>query len=241
MKRKFRPGLVPTLIFIPLLLVLLRLGIWQLDRAEEKQQVLDHFQHMAQMPALSLLPDKSSQRNSIHNRKLILRGHFLATQSFLHDNQIYQGKVGYHVLTPFVDQASGRVVLVNRGWVAMPYLRRDILPDTAVSADEVTIHGTIYLPFEEAISFDVQGAVGQDWPKVIQTIKPQELSGVLQHELMPYWVLLDENVQGLGDYKREWQLIAAPPEQSISYAMQWFTMAGVLVILYIVLNFKRQN
>lgn len=241
MKRRFRPGLIPTLVFIPLLLVLLRLGVWQLDRAEEKQQVLDHYQAMAKLAPLKQLPEREAGRLSVHNRKVEIQGHFIANRSFLHDNQVYQGKVGYHVLSPFVDQSTGRIVLVNRGWVAMPYLRRDLLPDTSVSTDIVTIRGTIYLPAEPAISFDEQGAVGAGWPKVIQNINPIELSGALTDELMPYWLLLDESDERFGDYKRQWQLVAAPPEQSISYAIQWFTMAGVLVLLYIVLNMKRQN
>jgi surfeit locus 1 family protein len=241
MKRRFRPGLIPTLVFIPLLLVLLRLGVWQLDRAEEKQQVLDHYRAMAELSPLKSLPGRDAERLAIHNRKVELRGHFIADRAFLHDNQVYHGKVGYHVLSPFVDMASGRIVLVNRGWVAMPYMRRDLLPDTSVSTDLVTIRGTIYLPAEAAISFDVQGAVGEAWPKVVQNINPTELSGTLTEDLMPYWLLLDGTDDRFGGYKREWHLVAAPPEQSTSYAIQWFTMAGVLILLYIVLNVKRQN
>lgn len=240
MQRHFRPGLIPTLVFIPLLFLLLRLGFWQLDRAEEKQQVLSHFQAMAKMPPLELMPHSDTKQVEIHNRKVQLRGHFIANRSFLHDNQVYKGKVGYHVITPFIEDETGLIVLVNRGWVVMPQLRRDLLPNTQVSAEMVTIRGTIYRPRDEAISFDVQGAIGSGWPKVVQTIKPAELSGVLGKELLPYWVLMDEQDDRFGAYKREWRLIASPPEKSLSYAMQWFTMAGVLVLLYIALNIKRQ-
>ena len=64
MKRRFRPGLVPTLVFFPLLYLLIRLGVWQLHRADEKQHIIDHYEQMAQLPPLSQLPAADGARAS---------------------------------------------------------------------------------------------------------------------------------------------------------------------------------
>lgn len=238
MKRRFRPGLVPTLFFLVLFPLFLRLGVWQLDRAEEKRQIVEHYEQMALMEPLQFLPGNN---DDVRNRRVVLKGHFLAETTFLHDNQIYQGKVGYHVFTPFQDQGSGRVVMVDRGWVAMPGLRRDILPDTDIDTSEVTIHGIIYRPLKEAISFDTQGVSGSGWPRVVQNIIPAQMSRVLGYELADYWIWLDPDEAGYGDFKREWHFVAAPPEQSTSYAVQWFSFAAILLFLYVLLNLKRQK
>ncbi len=241
MKYRFQPRLILTLLFVVLFALFLRLGIWQLDRADEKRQILQHYQAMSQLPPLKTLPSKGISRYELHNRKIELRGQFLGQRQFLHDNQIHQGVVGYHVLTPFRDQASGLVVLVNRGWVAMPQLRRDILPSVALGDAQVTIRGTIYVPPGAAISFDEQGAVGEGWPKVIQTVEPRQMQSLLPYSLADYRIRLAAESEPRDGYVRQWSLIAASPEQSTSYAFQWFAMAAALLVLYIVLNLKRKQ
>ncbi|HEY9031818.1 MAG TPA: SURF1 family cytochrome oxidase biogenesis protein, partial [Kangiella sp.] len=42
-------------------------------------------------------------------------------------------------------------------------------------------------------------------------------------------------------FVRQWELVASPPEKHIAYAVQWFGMALVLIILFIVLNLKRER
>ena len=52
--RRFRPGLLPTLVVMALLPALVSLGFWQLGRAEEKRQLLAlDAQHRVAEPVAS--------------------------------------------------------------------------------------------------------------------------------------------------------------------------------------------
>jgi len=42
--KTFKPGIIPTIVFLLVLPVLLRLGFWQLDRAEEKRELIALFE-----------------------------------------------------------------------------------------------------------------------------------------------------------------------------------------------------
>ena len=54
--RRFRPTLWPTLVTIPMLMVLIALGVWQLERLDWKEALIHERQSRSQAPAI-LLPD----------------------------------------------------------------------------------------------------------------------------------------------------------------------------------------
>jgi surfeit locus 1 family protein len=111
----------PTFFTIPAFITLIGLGIWQLDRLDRKLALIAQVQtRMAQAP--ELLPDEIPDPDALKFRRVEVTG------EFLHDKEIHllahtaKGRVGYQVITP-LREASGRFVLVNRGWV--PDDRRD--------------------------------------------------------------------------------------------------------------------
>ena len=95
--------------------VLMALGFWQLDRAEQKrarEAALDavRTQPPATLPGTDLAAIEEQ-------RRLLLQGHYLTGRNWLLDNRQRDGQVGYEVITPF-ELSDGRILLVNRGWVA---------------------------------------------------------------------------------------------------------------------------
>uniref|UniRef100_UPI002587C9F2 SURF1 family protein n=1 Tax=Pseudomonas sp. TaxID=306 RepID=UPI002587C9F2 len=104
--RRFRPGLLPTLVVLALLPVLVSLGFWQLGRAEEKRQLLalDAQHRMAQ-------PITSTQLDGLQApafRRVRLHGQFDPDHSLILDNRQREGHVGVELVQPFRDQASGQ-------------------------------------------------------------------------------------------------------------------------------------
>jgi cytochrome oxidase assembly protein ShyY1 len=118
----FRPGWLPSVLVALLLPGLLWLGFWQLQRGDEKRQLLSSFEARRQAEPISLeqlepMPDPAYRR--VH-----LRGHFDTEHSLLLDSRIRDGHAGVELLQPFYDQSSGLWVLLNRGWLPWPDRRR---------------------------------------------------------------------------------------------------------------------
>ncbi|MFO7603424.1 MAG: SURF1 family protein [Gammaproteobacteria bacterium] len=235
LSRKFKPGLVPTLVVVLLFPILVRLGFWQLDRAEEKEQIQTLFEQRAKLPAITLdhLPEDLEE---IKYRRVVLTGHYDRAHHILLDNKVYQQAAGYHVLTPVKLSASGKVVLVNRGWVPGGLDRR-VLPEIESPTDALQINGVISLPSSKVFTLSEYNRAGTSWPAVYQWIDFADIGQATGMDILPLIVLQDpEDEHG---YVRNWSKVDLKPEKNISYAVQWFALALALLIIYIVVNLRK--
>jgi surfeit locus 1 family protein len=220
-------------LFLP---VFLALGFWQIHRSEEKQALMDQREQRAQEPSVRLgsapLPMPESRY-----RRVEAEGEYDAERQFLLDNQVSQGQAGYQVLTPLRLSASGPAVLVNRGWMPLG-LDRQTLPKLDIAQAKVQIQGVIDL--FPGVGFKLRGAEipAPGWPAVTQVLDVGQLSERLGYRLAPYQVLLaPDQAQG---YLRDWRQASFHPEKSRGYALQWFSFALALAILYVWHGFKPQ-
>ena len=103
------------------------LGLWQLSRAEAKRLRYESFAERREQPAVDIdtIGDEAPTAD-YHWRAVQMRGHYGGSHILL-DNRVRNAQAGYEVLTPFRTD-GGRIVLVNRGWVAMP-ASREAAPD----------------------------------------------------------------------------------------------------------------
>ena len=234
-KYQFKPKLVPTIGTILLLPVFISLGFWQLNRAEEKRQILDLQQKRLAMPVLPVkqLPDKLSD---IEYRKLSIIGRFLNEYHIYIDNKIHSGQVGYQVITPLSLSGSDTVILVNRGWIKSTGDRRQ-LPKVAPVEGEVKILGTIKVRTKDIAGFSKHNRLGNEWPALVLWPDPEQLDQDIPGEVARFVLLQDKEPQD--QFTREWVFINSSPEKSISYAMQWFSFAVLLMIIYLFVNIKR--
>lgn len=212
------------------LALLLSLGSWQLRRAEEKRHVQAAFeaQQMAAPIDLLQLPRQPAQYT-----RLRMRGHYDNARTFLLDNRVMHGRFGYEVLTVFIPATSEKVVLVNRGWVEGDPSRMQ-RPIIAAVEGEVEISGDIYR--DTARFHFVDNAHEANWPKLIQHLQIDDLQQQIASPSFPFTVRLDEGKPGA--YRIEWQVVAEGfgPERHIGYAVTWFALAFVLIIVWLISN-----
>ncbi len=104
-----------TLFTVVMVSLMFSLGLWQLQRADEKAALASSFEErQRQRPApVSELWNQSAE--SLAYVPVQVSGNYLANQYFLLDNQIHNGKFGYQVLNVLRLSDSAGVVLVNRG------------------------------------------------------------------------------------------------------------------------------
>lgn len=233
---EFSPGLWPTLATLILLPFLSGLGIWQLERASWKQALVDKHAARTREPAVALssvLPVTAASEY----RNVIVKGRYNLEHQLLLDNRLHQGRAGYQVLTPLRLDEGNATVLVNRGWVPVG-ASRAVLPELNGPVNAVHLSALIKLPPEEIFRLGADEERHAGWPQVIQAIDIAALEDRLGHALLPVVLLLDpDDVHG---FARDWQPVyGVTPDKHRAYALQWFTLAAVLLLIYIGVNSKR--
>lgn len=233
---EFRPGLWPSLVVAALLVLLLSLGFWQLDRAGQKRVLLEAYGNRPNDAPIQLAPDFVPGPDWRYRRVQAV-GAYDSGHQFLLDNRVYRGRAGYHVLTPLRLAHSDVVVLVNRGWVPQGATRAD-LPALPVPAEAgVLIEGLIDFPPEKVFALGEGEDRDPGWPKVLQRVRLDLQAQQLNTRLLPLVMLLAPDQRG--GFVREWKPVVIGPERHVGYAVQWFALAAALVILYILANLKR--
>lgn len=232
---EFHAGLWPTLATLLVLSVLVWLGCWQLERAGWKQGQVDRHEASAHLPAVAL-DSLGGDYAGARYRKVLVAGRYDLDHQLLLDNRMHDRHPGYEVLTP-LHLADGRTLLVNRGWVpAVP--DRSVTPAVDGPAGEIRLTASIDLPPEKTFRLaDVEEA-GTGWPRVIQQLQPAQLESLLGKPLPPVILRLDP-ADGNG-FVRDWEPVyGVTPDKHRAYAMQWFTLALVLLIIYFSVNTRR--
>jgi Uncharacterized conserved protein len=160
--------IIPTLAYLCMLSALLALGMWQLDRSEQKRTLLK-LQEQAVVTETLHLSAVMENIGLQRYRQVSVTGRYDAAHQFLIDNQISGGKAGYFVLTPFVVSGGSKAILVNRGWIPLNQ-DRSILPELQINNPEATITGRINdFP---SVGIKLAGAEipTEGWPSVVQVV-----------------------------------------------------------------------
>ena len=226
-----RPGGLPLVGFALMMAILMSLGTWQLWRAEQRAATYGQFDRAGERPALTV-PVGGDRFDEQRYRWLELRGQYLASRQVLLDSMIHEGRVGYHVLTPFRLARGEPWVLVNRGWVPAHPERRQ-LPNVEVDEGVRVIRARIDALPRPGLTFeDRRGSTG-GWPLVALFPDFEELEARLESPLQPYQLLL--SAEAPDGFVRAWQPRTMPPERHVGYAIQWYSLAAVLGVLGVVL------
>ena len=231
---QFSPPLWSIIVTLILLSVFIRLGVWQLERAEEKQVIAE--QRQALMKQGNIRISKSLSLDEVFEyQNAEVTGKFLTDKVMFLDNKPYNGVHGYHVITPFKIANTEQYILVNRGWVPMRTHRED-LPEIETSSETQLIKGMIKFP---SAQFKLGESINENnqWPWRIQWLEIEVIAKQLGLKLLPFIVL--QKSEENSKFIRDWKIIVSPPEKNMSYAMQWFSFAVVLLIIFIVVNTKK--
>lgn len=232
---QFQPKIVPTLITLVLLPVLISLGFWQVSRTEEKRAILEKQAEKLLLPPLHITGNAEPQENIVF-RKLVVTGNYLADYQILVDNKVHKGQVGFYVVTPLLIEGTESTVLINRGWVKAT-ASRDVLPSIETPAGNVTIHGIAKINTRDIVRFNDQNRLGTDWPALVLWPNIEELDEDIPYTLKPFLLLQASEPEE--EYVRDWKLVNSPPEKNMSYAIQWFSLAIALLLIFVFVNTKR--
>ncbi|QYJ82576.1 SURF1 family protein [Shewanella aegiceratis] len=234
--------LVTLLVFT----ILVKLGLWQLDRAAEKQvlqQALTLKQAAAPLDYQGLLV--LAERESLTGYRLAVKATPVDAPIILLDNQVYEGHVGYlayQVMRVEAEveagaEADAPLLLVELGFIDSG-LDRQKLPQLTKLSQEVTLSGRVYQRASNPLSQHLLAETGS--PMRIQNLNLPELSQTLKLPLAPA-ILQPEAIPGSA-LPHPWQPLPMSAQKHQGYALQWFSMAtAFLMIMAYLLIFKRKN
>lgn len=151
-RHKVSLGLLVFALFVSALFT--RLGIWQLDRAEQKRETLAEFEKRGNAPGLDLNRMFTRDGESMWGRYASVTGHYTGPIILL-DNQILEGRAGYFVYTAFAISGSELTLLVNRGWIPVEGDRNRI-PDFVNPTGEQGLKGRLSHPPTTGLASDRQ-------------------------------------------------------------------------------------
>lgn len=221
-----------------------RLGVWQLDRADAAQALLDAFAAASTAPLepfaaiAAAPPDGRYPHVAVH-------GHFLAERQYLRDEQLRNERLGVEAYAPFAVAGQTALLLVDRGWIAWSHAPGSQPGLPPLAAGDVELRG-IYAPFPGS-GLRVGGnrlALQGAWPKLTLAIDRDEIGADLRQPLLPRVLLLDPQ-GGAGDpdaaFERRWTPQLMPPDRHRAYAFQWFAFAAAALALFVLWLRKKQE
>ena len=217
--------------------VLIGLGVWQLRRADEKRALIVAFEQGSRAPAQALDEALAQGVEASRYRHVYADGRYLSETQFLLDARVEGGHSGYDVLTPLA-LANGRgTLLVDRGFVPQDASRRPAIA-IDIGGSERRVEGRIAgLPRAGFRLGPASESAERSWPRLMLYPERDELEAALGQPLLEPVLLLDpDDPDG---YVRNWRVSDMPPTRHVAYALQWFAFAATLVVIYIVLAWRR--
>lgn len=213
------------------------LGVWQLDRAEQKQTMLDNAQQaLSQRRALPL----DAAADAAHASDYAWAtgsGRFDDRGPLWLDNQQRDGRAGVRAYRIFLPE-RGAPLLVDLGWLPLPGDRS--LPDIARPEGLIELRGLLSPPPSSGLALG-PGLAREDGGWLLTRVDMDAISETagLSLALAPRVLRLDPALP-IG-YERDLELLAntLPPERHVGYAVQWFALALAVLAVALVLTLRK--
>jgi surfeit locus 1 family protein len=232
-----------TLVILLGMAVLARLGVWQLDRLEQRRARNAELIQQLALPPLTLtgepLPDDLS---NLKSRRANVSGEFDFSHQVALIHQNWMNTPGIHLIAPLIIEGSSQAVLVDRGWLPTDQAASENWSQFD-EAGPLSVTGFIQL--SQTLPASTQGSAQTiqtepqaEWYRVdIQAIQAQ-----MPYDLLPIYVLQSPPDDGGGDlpYRAnpEFDLSEGP---HLGYAIQWFIFALILGIIYVTYVSKKES
>jgi len=176
--------------------------------------------------ALASLP-AAADWVALRYRPVTATGEYVAQRQIFIDNKVAAGRAGFHVVTPLA-LGDGRVVLVNRGWIAQK-ASRAALPDAPPPPGLVTVHGRIAIPAAGYFELQPETTSGS----IRQNLDPARFAAATGLAALP--AVIEATVAPVPDdgLVRDWPAPDFGIETHRIYMVQWYAFALLAAVLWL--------
>ena len=227
-----RKWLIPTLLVFAGTALCIRLGIWQLDRLEQRRAFNAHFEWARALPVLDLNQEQPENLMEMEWRPVEVNGEYDFANQVAVRNQYYGNEYGYHLLTPLL--FDGKVALVDRGWIPA---EGNSAPADWRKYDEagtVNISGQVRLGQVKPTIGGVADPLPEDGAKleVWNNADVARIASQMPYPVLPVYIQPEAGANDTEPpipFQPEIELTEGP---HFGYALQWFTFATILFVGY---------
>ncbi|TAM58024.1 MAG: SURF1 family protein [Rhodanobacter sp.] len=219
-------------------LLFVRLGVWQLHRADYKEALLRRYAASSSAPLQDFARVAGTPQAGSFPRVRV-RGHYLADRRYLLDNPKHDERGGVEVFAPLELPGQRRLLLVDLGFLpGNGTAQKPRLPP--LPAGDISLQGSYVPPPPTGIEMGGNALARQTrWPKDSIFLDPAEIAHDLGRPLYPRVLALDADPDS--GYVREhtFDFSTMPPARHRAYAFQWFSFAVAAVVILLVVHRKR--
>ncbi|MFJ3314235.1 SURF1 family protein [Herbaspirillum huttiense] len=232
MPTRFVFRLIPFCATLVVVAAGIALGQWQTHRAEEKLALQQRMQARGSEVPLSALPVDASDAEF---RQIRLRGHYLPQWTLYLENRPYNGAVGFHVLTLFQPEGRGPAVVVARGWAPRDAADRTRVPQVPPPSGLTEVQGILRRDAGHVLQLGTADA-----PRPQAILQNLDVPALAKASGVPLVPLVIEQGGAAGDtLVRDWPAPSLGIDRHRGYAVQWYALAGMALLFFIVTGFKR--
>jgi surfeit locus 1 family protein len=228
---RFRPLFVPTLWFLPGVALLAGLGVWQVQRLHEKEDLIANIQAGMTAPAVPLADALREAADAAEWHHVRVRGRFL------HDKEAYlfaqgrMGAVGVHIVTALVED-NGNTVLIDRGFV--PEALHD--PKSRAQGQvegEADVTGVLRLSQQPGLFTPAPDLKTRLW-----FVKDVPGIAAALGIAVPPVIVEADGTPNPGGWPQGGQTNIDIPNDHLQYAITWFGLALALTGVYLIYHVK---
>jgi surfeit locus 1 family protein len=227
--------LLSHLAVLALVVVMFNLGLWQLNRLDEKQGINSAVEARSEDPVAAVgdLVDPGTPfaaADGVEYRTVEATGVYQSEDEVLVHNRSLDGSPGRWVLTPLLLE-NGAAVIVNRGWIPLAMAPGEPRPEADPPTGEVMVSGLARTTQTRSGLQAGDPSVG-----VLDALARPDLERYgqqLDYDILPVFIQLETQ-----DPVQEGSLPVPldPPELSegphLGYAVQWFIFTLIALIGY---------
>tara|TARA_Y100000588_G_C13981018_1_gene807202 strand:+ start:56 stop:781 length:726 start_codon:yes stop_codon:yes gene_type:complete len=231
---KVQLNLWMTVTALPVFLVLIGLGTWQLERLKWKEKIISERMQRFSAPILSIGDIQKQQLPNFEFRRIRVGGRYLHAREMLVVNKVWRGQPGFHLITPFKTNVGGSL-LVNRGWVPMDWPEKYSAKAQSEATLELT--GNIRLDSRNNLWIPDNEPNKNVWffVDVEQMAAQADLK-----DYHPYLIELRSNKKSVGYPKAQLSRLNVR-NKHFEYALTWYALAVTLFIIFVAFHIRKRE
>lgn len=224
--KKFAPGLWPTLMTIPAVIILLTLSFWQLNRYNWKVDLIDQLESRLSEAAVPM-PEQNIDPEKWAHRRVSIEGVFDHSKEIHLFSHAEKGRKGFQIITPFTQTNGAGVILVNRGFVPENRKEAKYRQEGQIEGPQA-LSGIIRKPWTKSYDFLPDNSAETN---VWLYGDLDQMAAHLKLDVVPVFVELDD-LPVPGRFPLGGQTRVSVPNNHIEYFFTWLGLAGAMLAIY---------
>ena len=210
----------------------IRLGIWQLDRLDQRRTFNAQVESMRMAEPLNLNNELPENISMMEWRAVTVTGEYDFENQIALRNQYYGDQYGYHLVTPLF--FNGTAVLVDRGFIPADGNSTPVDWRKYDEGGMVTLTGQIRLGQVKPAFGGVEDAMPESGEMLLvwNNFNLEQIAAQLEFPILGVYIQPNLEISDTIPPIPYQPVVELTEGSHFGYALQWFTFAAILFVGY---------